>query len=76
MLGPMVYCLESNDNMGIDIFSARIDPTSIYAELAPALLGGILLLRGKATDEKEFITIPYHLWANRGKSQMTVWINT
>jgi DUF1680 family protein len=74
--GPLVYCLESNDNVGIDIFSARIDPNSIHTEPAPALLDGIWILRGRTIDEREFIAIPYHLWANRGKSQMTVWLNT
>ena len=74
--GPLVYCLESNDNPGIDIFKARIDPTSIYAESAPALLGGVWILRGRTTDERDFTAIPYHLWANRGESQMTVWLST
>jgi DUF1680 family protein len=74
--GPLVYCLESIDNIGIDIFNAKIDPDSIHAEPAPALLGGIWILRGRTTDRKEFTAIPYHLWANRGESQMTVWINT
>jgi DUF1680 family protein len=73
--GPLVYCLESVDNPGIDIFTARIDPTSIQAEFSPALMGGIWILRGKTVDEKVFIAIPYHLWANRGESQMAVWIN-
>jgi DUF1680 family protein len=72
--GPLAYCLESNDNPGIDIFNARIDPTSIYAKPSPSLLGGIWILYGRLTDGREFIAIPYHLWANRGESQMTVWI--
>ncbi len=74
--GPLVYCLESNDNVGIDIFNARIDPNSIRVEYSPALLGGILIVRGITTDGKEFNAIPYQMWANRGESQMTVWINT
>jgi uncharacterized protein len=73
--GPLVYCLESVDNPGIDIFNARIDPNSIRNEFTPALLGGIWILCGKTTGGKDFTAIPYHLWANRGKSQMTVWVN-
>ena len=72
--GPLVYCLESIDNTGIDIFNARIDPESICVEPAPALLGGISILRGKIKDGKEFTAIPYQMWANRGESQMTVWV--
>jgi DUF1680 family protein len=73
--GPLVYCLESIDNPGIDILNVRIIPDSIRTEFAPALLGGIWILHGKTTGGKDFIAIPYHLWANRGESQMTVWIN-
>jgi DUF1680 family protein len=74
--GPLVYCLENIDNPGIDIFKAKIDPSSIRTEFSPALLGGICLLRGMTKDGKGFLMIPYHLWANRGESQMVVWINT
>ena len=73
--GPLIYCLESVDNPDLDIFNSRIDPNSLYAESAPALLGGIWVLHGKMIDGNEFTAIPYHLWANRGDSQMTVWIS-
>jgi DUF1680 family protein len=74
--GPLVYCLENKDNLGIDIFKAKIIPNSIHTEPSPLLLGGILTLRGTTFDGKDFIAIPYQLWANRGESQMTVWIRT
>jgi uncharacterized protein len=73
--GPLVYCLESIDNVGIDIFSDNIDINSVNTESVPTLLGGIYILRGRLGNGKEFIAIPYHLWANRGQSQMTVWLN-
>jgi hypothetical protein len=73
--GPLVYCLESIDNSGIDIFNDSIDINSVYTESVPTLLGGIYILRGRLRNGKEFIAIPYHLWANRGQSQMTVWLN-
>jgi DUF1680 family protein len=41
----------------------------------PTLLGGTQVLRTKTTDGKDLIFIPYFLWANRGESQMTVWVN-
>jgi len=73
--GPLVYCLESLDNPGLDIFTAQIDAGSLQAESSPALLGGIWTLSGKTTKGQPFVAIPYHLWANRGESRMNVWLN-
>jgi hypothetical protein len=72
--GPLVYCLESVDNPGVDIFSARLDPASLRPEPAPDLLGGVTILRGQAVGGQSLTFIPYHLWANRGGSQMNVWV--
>ncbi len=72
--GPLVYCLESVDNPGVDIFSVRLEPASLSAEKSD-LFGGIILLRGKSTSGEPLTFIPYHLWANRGDSQITVWVN-
>ena len=72
--GPLVYCLESIDNPDLDIFTARLDPASLLAEQAPNLLGGIWVLRGQTIQGEPITAIPYHLWANRGPSQMTVWV--
>jgi hypothetical protein len=74
--GPLVYCLESIDNPDVDIFSTRLDTTSLQSEPAPEMLGGITILRGQTVDGQALTFIPYHLWANRGESQMTVWVNT
>jgi DUF1680 family protein len=73
--GPLVYCLESVDNPNIDIFNAQLDPTSLRDEFIPDLLGGCKVLHGKTMDGKPLKFIPYFLWANRGESQMTVWVN-
>lgn len=73
--GPLVYCLESVDNPGIDIFSARLDPETLQAEFDPSLLGGMVKILAR-TDHGEPLTfIPYFRWGNRGESQMTVWVN-
>ncbi len=74
--GPLVYCLESVDNPGIDLFACRLDPDSLHAEPAPDLLGGIQVVRGATTEGRPLTFIPYALWANRGGSQMNVWIKT
>jgi DUF1680 family protein len=74
--GPLVYCLESVDNLGVDIFTARLDPVSLVEKFVPDLLGGCVVIHGKTTDGKALKFIPYFLWANRGESQMTVWVNS
>lgn len=72
--GPLVYCLESVDNPGVNIFRARLDPTSFRDEFVPDLLGGCVVIHAKTTRGKPLKFIPYFLWANRGASQMTVWV--
>ena len=73
--GPLVYCLESLDNPDLDIFSARLEPSSLQVEWDENLFGGIAVLRGRSKEGPALTFIPYHLWANRGKSQMSVWVN-
>jgi uncharacterized protein len=72
--GPLVYCLESVDN-DLDIFKAQPDPSSLRDEFVPDLLSGTVVMHGRTTDGKPLKFIPYFLWANRGESQMTVWVN-
>jgi DUF1680 family protein len=74
--GPLVYCLESVDNPEVDIFTAQLNPASLHAEFAPDLLGGCVVIYGETTNGKPLTFIPYFLWANRGESQMTVWVNS
>jgi len=74
--GPLVYCLESVDNPDVDIFTAKLDPASLRDEFVPDLLGGCVVIHGKTTDGKPLKFVPYFLWANRGESQMTVWVNS
>ena len=73
--GPLVYCLESLDNPDVDIFLAPLDPSSLRDEFIPDLLGGCVVIYGKTIEGKPLKFIPYFLWANRGESQMTVWVN-
>jgi len=74
--GPQVYCLESVDNPGVDIFSAQLDPSTLTEAFFSDLLGGILKITAKTTDDQNLTFIPYHLWGNRGESQMTVWVTS
>ncbi len=73
--GPLVYCLESVDNPGVDIFSARLDPGTLVPVHQPDVLGGCTLLYGKSTAGAPLAMIPYMLWGNRGSSRMTVWVS-
>ncbi|MBI5351747.1 MAG: glycoside hydrolase family 127 protein [Chloroflexi bacterium] len=73
--GPLVYCLESVDNPRVDIFTVRVDTSSIQPVIEESLLGGIMKLQANSTDGQPLIFIPYHLWGNRGESTMTVWVN-
>jgi hypothetical protein len=64
------------DNPDVDIFTAQLDPSSWRDEFAPDLLGGCVVIHGKTTDGMTLKFIPYFLWANRGESQMTVWVTS
>ncbi|MEA3440015.1 MAG: glycoside hydrolase family 127 protein [Chloroflexota bacterium] len=74
--GPLLYCLESVDNPGVDIFNVQLDPKTLTAHFSRDHFGGVTLLRGRTLDGQRLLFIPYYLWANRGESQMTVFVNT
>jgi hypothetical protein len=74
-LGPVVYCLESVDNPDVDIFTVQIAPDSLREHFSPNLLGGTTMIEAKSIEGIPLTLIPYHLWGNRGASQMTVWVN-
>jgi DUF1680 family protein len=74
-LGPIVYCLESVDNPGVDIFTVQVAPDSLQERCSPELLGGAVVVEAKSTEGIPLTLIPYHLWGNRGASQMTVWVH-
>ena len=50
--GPLVYCIKNVDNPDVDIYTARLDPSSLHDEFIPDLLGGCFVIHGKATDGK------------------------
>ncbi|MEE4193979.1 MAG: beta-L-arabinofuranosidase domain-containing protein [Anaerolineae bacterium] len=73
--GPIVYCLESCDQPEVDLFEVVLDPPTITEKPLPVGLGEGVALEAISTNGKTLTFIPYHLWANRGESQMTVWVN-
>ena len=74
--GPLVYCLESTDNPGVDVFNVEMDPSSLKREYRTDLLGGIWIVRAKTTRGQPLAFIPYPLWGNRGPSTMSVLCRT
>lgn len=72
--GPIVYCLESIDNVNIGEVYLSAN-SELGAEYNPQLLGGIETISGRLSDPKEgFTAIPYFAWNNRGVNKMKVWI--
>ena len=81
--GPVVYCLEGQDQPDNLIFNRYISAnTEITAEYDSMMLNGVVKLTGKAIDvdkdgsetEVAFTAIPYSAWNNRGADKMAVWI--
>ena len=73
--GPIVYCLESIDQPGMDIFDVVLDTDTITTEENQQFLGEIPVIKAQSIESQPLIFIPYHSWGNRGPSQMTVWVN-
>ncbi len=74
--GPLVYCLESVDNPGMDIFTERISTDSIHAVRGSDMTREMIAIEAASSGGKKLRLIPYFCWGNRGASHMTVWINT
>lgn len=87
MRGPVVYCLEGKDN-GKDLESVRVDVNSSFKLsdcefILPALEAvgyqekESEMLYFEATDEYDEIPlkfIPYYAYANRGETELLVWV--
>jgi hypothetical protein len=80
--GPVAYCAEWPDAAGGRVLNLLVDE---QAELKPSfekeLYGGATVIRTEAANvinpdagRQEVKLIPYHLWANRGAGEMSVWL--
>ena len=82
MRGPLVYCLESADNPGIDLDGVRIaKDIELTPRFEPELLEGVATLTGQAVLREgpaaktvRIKVIPYYAWANREPGKMDVWV--
>jgi hypothetical protein len=86
--GPLMYCIEGPDNLDSSVQNIVVDQHAAVSEVfKPALLNGVTVLEMKGTSTKRQLNsdelvhttqtvtaIPYYAWANRGPSDMTVWI--
>lgn len=87
-MGPIVYCLESPDNKDSAVMNIVVDKNAaVQASYKPSVLNGVTVLQMKGSStkrqlnsdeliksEQDVIAIPYYSWANRGPSEMEVWI--
>jgi len=73
--GPLVYCLEQEDNkdFNYDDFTIRSDG-SFATEYRSDLLGGIVVLSGQDSHGRPCNLIPYYAWDNRNPGFMQVWM--
>lgn len=86
--GPIVYCLEGPDNRDSLVQNIMIDKNAVASiKYNASLLNGVdvISIPGQSTkrqlnSDSLLVTsqnvnaIPYYAWANRGPSEMTVWI--
>ncbi|MBE0460760.1 MAG: glycoside hydrolase family 127 protein [Candidatus Aminicenantes bacterium] len=73
--GPIVYCLEWVDNNGHVLDRYIPDDMDFDVEFQPDILGGINVIKNKATNEKQgIVAIPYYAWSHRGVGEMAVWL--
>ncbi len=86
--GPVVYCLEGPDNRDSLVQNITVNKAAISsAAYKPGLLNGVEVITAEGVGSKRRLNtdslaetdqsvtaIPYYAWANRGPSEMTVWI--
>ncbi|MCF6407824.1 glycoside hydrolase family 127 protein [Chitinophaga filiformis] len=86
--GPLMYCLEGPDNKDAAVQNIVVDKNAaVNAVYKPDLLNGVTVLEMQGTSTSRQLNsdqlisstqtvtaIPYYSWANRGASEMTVWI--
>ena len=78
--GPLVYAVETPDVPGIKVFDLHIEPQAPLTASPSGDRDGVTVIRteGRSLSRpapRAAVTMtPYHLWANRGAGEMSVWI--
>jgi DUF1680 family protein len=71
--GPLVYCVEAEDNGG-DFEKIALSPeTRFSAVFNPGLLNGVVSVKASSGD-RDITFIPYYAWDNRKAGEMKVWL--
>ena len=85
--GPLVYCVEGTDNNN-SAWNIIVPPDTKFEDISfdvsgekvIALTATVPVLTVGAdkisvnTEKRKIIAIPYYTWANRGKTEMQVWL--
>ena len=86
--GPVIYCTEGHEHPQGEANNLLLKDSPLHFEFQKDLLDGVQTIKGKAlqlfenenglVEEKEvnLTAIPYYGWANRGASEMLVWLPT
>ena len=81
--GPVVYCAEWPDLGSAKALDLLIDPAPALSTASEPALGGVTVIRAETRSLANPVAgpaaitlVPYHLWANRGAGQMSVWHRT
>jgi len=68
--GPIVYAFEGIDNDSHVLDRTLPKDAALTARFDKALLGGVTVISGAGLT-----AVPYYAWNNRGRGEMTVWID-
>lgn len=82
--GPLVYCAEWPDVADRQALGLLLDGSAEWrAETDRTPFGGATVIRTATKNvvdphavSRPTTLVPYHLWANRGAGEMTVWLST
>ena len=69
--GPLVYCAESVDNPGTNVYTAPLSMDETFALQDMQIAG--TPVRALVSDSG-LTLVPYYAWNHRGSSEMTVWL--
>jgi uncharacterized protein len=85
--GPIVFAAEWVDNPKGKVRNIVLaDSAALTSEFRKDMLNGVQIVQGRSTglsfdangkvlkQDQPFVAIPYAMWANRGRGQMTVWL--